>query len=248
MNNFFKNIISFVKYLLGFIILSKRVGIMMYHSVENNSNKFNNVKIKNFERQLKFLRKNKYNILKLKNFLEIMQKKKILNSKNIVITFDDGDKSLYLNVFPILKKYQIPVTIFLISGFIGKEGYLKKEEIVEMYNSGLVDFGAHTVNHHKLHLLSKSELTYEINTSKKDIENILGVACVFFAYPKGKFNDSVINEVVVAGFEMALTVLEGYADKNSNLLELPRLSIDRTTSWVQFLGKISGLQFIKYRI
>src|SRR3989344_6080806 len=92
--------------------------ILMYHSVGFN-NKFSTVTPRNFDRQLQFLKKHKYTLVTLS---EIIRRKENNESlKNCVaITFDDGYQDFYTNVFPLLKKYSIPATVFVVTDFFGK--------------------------------------------------------------------------------------------------------------------------------
>ena len=242
-----KDIISLKKYFLSLILKSKKISVLMYHSI-NSDKRFFTVTPDNFEKQINFLVKKKYDFLSLDQVEEILSKRQKIGSKMISSTFDDGYKDNYEMVFPILKKYSIPATIFLVVDLIGKEGYLNWGEIQEMQNSGLVEFGCHTFSHPDLTRISEEEQQKEIIESRNILEGSLGTECFYFSYPSGKFNDKVIKIVREADFKMAFTVQEGSVSFKLNKWELPRLSIDSKTSWWQFLGKISGLQFIKGRI
>ena len=210
----------------------------MYHSISEDG-RFFSVIPKNFERQLKFLFDKNFNVISSNNLCDILINKNNLNSKTVVITFDDGYKDNYSIVFPLLKKYKLKVTIFLIVNLIGEEGYLNWEEIIEMKNSGLVEFGCHTLSHPNLTQLSRELLIEELNKSKKSIEEKLGGVCQYFAYPKGYFNDLVIEKIKEAGFQMAFATKKDAINLRSDIFKLPRLSVDSATTWWQFLGKIS---------
>jgi len=79
-----------------------------------------------------------------------------LPEKAVVITFDDGYESNYTLAYPILKRYNMPATIFLIAGNVrpsvpGEPSMLTWEEMREMELSGLIDVQAHTFDlHHKV--------------------------------------------------------------------------------------------------
>lgn len=73
----------------------------------------------NFERQIEYLHRN-FRILSLDELVESIQCKKCLPDKAVVVTFDDGYKDNYLYAYPILRKYHIPATIFLITGCVDK--------------------------------------------------------------------------------------------------------------------------------
>ena len=173
-----------------------KAAILMYHSIDHNK-VFFTVTPENFRKQMDLLYKEKYSIISLGELAGLIIDKRAIPLKTVVLTFDDGYQDNYFNAFPILKKYNFPATIFLATGFIGKNRIsssgatlkiLNWDQIIEMHNSGLVDFEPHTVSHLKLHRLSLEEAKKEILNSKRTIEEKLNKKCKFFAYPYGKYN------------------------------------------------------------
>lgn len=121
-----------------------------------------------FEKQMKYLVDNGYRFVSLRELFEAMRHGAKLPSKPVVITMDDGYRSNYVYAYPILKKYQVRTTIFLITGLIGDTpaafdpsdfSYLSWPEIKEMQASGLVDFQSHTHNLHHFAPLDKAAST-----------------------------------------------------------------------------------------
>ncbi len=242
-----KSVISLIKYYFSLVLRPKKVSVLMYHSVSDN-NKFFTVSLKNFERQLKFLKNNNFNIISAEELKNIFEDKEKLKAKTIFLTFDDGYDDNYFNVLSLIKKYNVNILIFIITDLIGEDGYLNWRQIFEMKKTGLVEFGCHTKSHLDLDKLSKTELEKEILESKKIIEKKIGEISFVFSYPKGKYNDLVVETVKKRGFDLAFTVKEGTVGLKNDTLKLPRLSIDSSTNWWQFLGKISGLFFVKGKI
>lgn len=106
-------------------VLGTNIVVLLYHRVWCNENKWSTpgVTILEFEKQIEYLNKN-YTIMPLEILLKTIESEEIRKTGNnqiAAITFDDGYKDNYENAFPILKKYQIPATIFLTSGLIGKD-------------------------------------------------------------------------------------------------------------------------------
>jgi len=244
----FKDVISLVKYLLSIFLKSKKIGILMYHSVSDGDNRFFAVSENNFEKQLKFLSDKNFSIISADALFDILKNKKEIPEKTICLTFDDGYKNNYSVVFPILKKYNFPMMIFLVTDLIGEDNYLDWDEISEMQNSGLVSFGCHTKSHPDLDKITSLDIERELVESKIILEERFNKKCRFFSYPRGKYDNVVLQKVKEQGFEIALTTKEGIISLKNDMLELPRLSIDKSTTWLQFLGKISGIQFIKGKI
>ncbi len=99
----------------------KKVLIVVYHGISANGNKFQPFTLlpsTDFERHITFLKKH-YTILSLKEIVYLMNQKKKLPPRVAVITFDDGYYNNLTHALPILQKHQVPVTIFLTTGYIG---------------------------------------------------------------------------------------------------------------------------------
>lgn len=140
----------------------------------------------------------------------------IYPEKCVWISFDDGDQSIYKVAYPILKKRNIPFTIFVIAGQVGNEDFnglniATWDELREMKDSGLVTFGSHTYNMHYLEddraiFLDKDsyrEFYKDINKSKKVLEKELGTSVDIIAYPFGETSDDITNIVKESGFSNA---------------------------------------------
>lgn len=102
-----------------------------------------------FETEIKLLKDNGFTIIPLKEAVEYLQgKRESLPEKSIVITADDGWQSVYQYMYPIIKKYQVPVTLFIYPQTIsaGKNA-MTWEELKELQNTGLFDIQGHTYSH-----------------------------------------------------------------------------------------------------
>lgn len=98
--------------------------VLAYHEVP--------CKIK-FEKQLQFLRSN-YNLIDIVYLDSYFKKEENLPINSLIITFDDGDYSVYKNAFPLLKKYHIPAVIFIISELINSENTFWCRWVENVYN------------------------------------------------------------------------------------------------------------------
>lgn len=247
MKQILKSLIYYCLNILYFSSGKKFSTILMYHSVENNK-VFFMVKPEIFEKQLIYLKNHGYRTIFLSELVDKLEKKIELNNKDVVITFDDGFEDNYTIVFPLMKKYGFKSTVFLSTGFLEQEmpnssnlplKTLNWEQIVEMHKSGIIDFQPHTVNHPDLTKRSSENAKTEIMASKKEIEEKLRKNCDFFAYPKGKYDKTIIDLVIGLGFKAAVTVGEGVIQDGVELFELKRNSIDSSVNLTQFIGKIS---------
>ncbi len=214
--------------------------VLFYHRVAkvNDDPHLLSVSPENFEKQLTYLRNN-FKILRLKELVHDLQSKRLTRG-SIVITFDDGYVDNFVNALPILEKLQIPVTVFITAGKIGSSEpfYWDKntdkrdqgramtiEELKNIVKSPLVEIGAHTMTHPHLATLATEKQRYEIEESKKILENILGTPITSFSYPFGgreDFNDETMKIVKQAGFNVACATIMGNVKNNSPLFAMPR--------------------------
>ncbi|GAC1369488.1 MAG: polysaccharide deacetylase family protein [Aquirhabdus sp.] len=150
----------------------------------------------------------------------------------VALTFDDGFADNYEYAFPLLKKYHAKATIY-IAPDIPAIKKLSPEQIHEMAESGLVEFGAHSVNHVNLTRLDDAQAVQEIQNSKEIIESMVG-SCRSFAYPYGRFEERHEAMVAAAGFSSAVSTRKKIEPISSaNVFRLPRVSTH---------GKMSVLQ------
>ena len=156
-----------------------------------------------FEKQLDLLAKHGFTPIGINTLEEVRQTGKPLPEKPVLLTFDDGYQDAFTALFPILQKRRIPAVIFLITDYIGKkEGYLTWEQVYQMKQSGLVDFGSHTCGHLRLRSLEEKDILYQLTESKKVLEEKLNVPCLAFCYPfgAGGFDKRVRPLVFQAGY------------------------------------------------
>lgn len=221
---------------------SERAAILMYHSVSDTGHFFS-VSPHAFARQMAYLKGAKRPVITLGELIRRLAAREPLGGA-VAITFDDGYEDNYTAAFPVLKKFGFSATIFVTTGLVGtrdRRGMerLSAQEIRELAASGLVEFGVHTKNHPKLSQIEEAQAKEEIVGSKKELERILGAPVASFAYPYGDYDANARQVAQEAGFSAAVTVKEGLVDAESDPFLLPRNSIDSSTTFAQFRGKVS---------
>jgi peptidoglycan/xylan/chitin deacetylase (PgdA/CDA1 family) len=222
-----------------------KLTILTYHSVrphlahENSSLKHYTVSPDAFEKQLKYLKDQDYHVIGFQDLLDALLYNRPLPARPVILTFDDGWENQYQYAFPLLKKYQMVGTFFIYThpiGTIHANGYrsfLSWAQIREMDHAGMT-IGGHTQTHPLLlKLKHRQDIAFEIAGGKKIIEQHLGHAIDFFAYPYGEYNDMIIKEVKKAGFLAARSCVDG---KNQSLaLRYQLLAFEVTDSFEVFL-------------
>ena len=148
------------------------------------------------------------------------------DGKTVIMSFDDGYIDNYTEAFPIIKDYNVKVTIFMISSYINGADYLSEAMIREMSESGLVSFQSHTATHSYLTSLSEDSLRWEFATSKSVIESLTGRPVKALCYPTGAHN-AAVERVASDYFDFAYTTAYSNTTAGYPLLELPRIRVSR---------------------
>ena len=213
-------------------LIPKDVPILMYHtSSENNPGYYTELYVKpsEFEKQVKYLSENGFTFCTFDDYYNLNN-----ISKPVFITFDDGYRENYTEIFPILKKYNAKITLFLIVNSI-TDSNITKDMVVEMSNSGLVKFESHSYSHPSLIAASKNDalLTSELRDSKTAIEEITGKPVVALCYPNGEFND-IVKEKTKEYYSFGVRKDLGMHNTSYDPFEVRRIRINRSTSLETF--------------
>jgi len=191
-----KNIYNYIIPLIGQMFVdSKRIPVIYYHDVveDNHGYSFMHTEISVFKEQMKHLKEKGY---KTYTFAEIPEGfKKEPNSREVIITFDDGFLSNYTIVFPILKKYGLKFNIFLTPVYLEDRNndYLNWEMVKEMSKSELVGFGAHTYTHIDSRNINETNYYKEIELTNKLIKECTQEEVNDFCFPYGYYNESIMK-------------------------------------------------------
>lgn len=232
------------------------IRILTFHSVQEHPCSLSHQSPAVFEQQIKYLADKAYTSLRVSDVLDnwpgILDKKRV-----VILTFDDG---LYNNreiICPILKRYGMTATFFISTAYIGENrspaghdnlGAYKDVDMMawhdlqDMINEGF-EIGAHTHTHAQVRQLNHEEAAHELAISKKIIEEKLGVPVRSFAYPKGRttaFAPWTRKILQQCGYAAGCTMMEGHLSRKSDLLQLPRIGIDKTDTLQTFQMKLRG--------
>ncbi|MCL2814160.1 MAG: polysaccharide deacetylase family protein [Oscillospiraceae bacterium] len=217
-------------------LILKNMPILMYHtSSEADPGGLVELYVKpsEFEKQIQYLSENGFTFCTFDDYYNLDA-----IDKPVFITFDDGYRANYTEIFPVITKHNAKITIFLMISNMEAENF-SFEMIKEMSDSGLVKFESHTLTHPDLSSISSNDawLTREIKDSKMKIEEMTGKRVVALAYPAGKFNETVktkIKEFYYFGLRADL----GMHRTDFDLFEVRRIRINRSTSLANFINLI----------
>lgn len=211
--------------------MKRKIVILSYHSI-SLSDYLYSVSPADFSSQLAYL-KNNFKVISIDDLDGLLNDKSDVGNY-AVITFDDGLKDNFEMAFPILKKLQLPATIFVATGLVGGEiktagGNLKMmhwDDMRAMQASGLVTLGCHSHTHLDLSAALPETIKHEVENSKVVMEKELGMPIKYFAYPKSRFNEQVKN-IIKNHFVMAFGGNGIVADGEYDQYEIPRVVVRR---------------------
>ena len=174
-----------------------KIPIIYYHNIveDGQGYSFMHTNLSIFEKHMKYLATNKYKTYKFDGLPKKFAKK--LNSKEIIIAFDDGFLSNYTIVFPLMKKLGLKFNIFLTVENIEekKENYINWDIVNEMYKSKIVGFGAHTYTHIDARNITDSNYDREITETNSLIKKYTNNNVNDFCFPYGYYNDEIIEKL-----------------------------------------------------
>lgn len=205
------------------------IPILMYHYVEYVQDKKDSIRQSLditpdvFTAQIKTLKDNHFTFLSMYEVAEIIDGKKPLPQKPVVLTFDDGYRDFYTDVFPIITKEKVKVVAYVVPGFFDQPNYLLTKQVLKIAKSPYVELGAHTMHHVYLKDVAPLFASREIRDSKYTLENLIHKPVVSFAYPYGAFDNSAIDLTKATHFRTAVTTISGLQVSRDNRFFLFRI-------------------------
>ena len=217
------------------------VSVLMYHMIGNEPGNAAIMTEANLRIQMNYLRDHGYHPITMQELYDYVTKGAPLPEKPVCITFDDGYLDSYTIVYPLMKEYGFPWTLFLITDDVGKPyNRMTWDQLKEMANSHAVTIASHTLSHPKLHnLATRAEKEKEIVEANKALKYQLGIDNVWLAYPYGDYDDEVIDICKKAGIKMAVTTDAGRVHVGSFPYDLKRAYIGNDISIARFSERLN---------
>lgn len=170
-----------------------------------------------FEQQLRYLKDNGYRVVTPEDLNEFLNYHQAIPKNAVMISVDDGYRSVYNVAYPLLKKYGFTATLFIYIDYVEVSSKaITWDQLRELKQNGFY-IGSHSVAHSDLSRQQKDEdgrsylarLKKEIFRSKQIIDKQLGQDTLIFSYPFGRRNQTVVSLARQAGYKMAVTVDRG---------------------------------------
>ncbi len=231
------------------ISLQGPIPILLYHRFGPEATDSMTIRTAVFESHLKFIDENGYKVMSLRQLVDRRVNGELpLAPRPVVITVDDGHKSVYTDMLPLIKKYRVPVTLFLYPSAISNAVYaMTWDQLREMRETGLFDFQSHTYWHPNFkkdrERLRPAEyeqsVEMQLKKSKMRLEKEFKMKVEMLAWPFGIWDEWLIGKAGEAGYRATFTMERHHATASDSMMALPRYLItngDRGKAFERILG------------
>ncbi|MGD9345972.1 MAG: polysaccharide deacetylase family protein [Candidatus Aminicenantes bacterium] len=238
--------------------MANSLPILTFHDIDDSSSAIS-FPPEIFQLMMREFAAEGYQTISLLQLGEYLSGSKPFPDRTLVITFDDGYESIYTEALPILDKYGMTATVFLVTGdrlgkdnlerlpALGGRKMLSWKNILELQNAG-IDLGSHTLTHPDLMNLSVDIIDRELRESKKMIEKRLDRKIIAFAYPYG-YHTRTVREIAKKYYSLACSGRLGLATMSSTPFALERIDMYyfRTAKMSQLLLSRLLPQYLRLR-
>lgn len=224
--------------------------VLTYHHIlrDEENSRFRHTSttttVRAFSNQMTWLRDRGYSTLTMYQLEGYVRNNMNLPARAVVITFDDGLKSVSRYAYPVLKQYGMKATAFIISSRIKRHPQKWDPKSLQFMSVSelngirdVFDFQSHTHFLHRVDnyrrpiLLSRSyhNILFDFERSRRALAQF-NPHVLYLSYPFGGYNTTAVNAAEEAGFHLAVTTMKGKVKPGDNPFLLKRLYILRTDS------------------
>lgn len=227
-----------------------RVPILLYHRFGLRVSDAMTVTTDVFRSHLEYIKDRGFTVIPLRQLINYYLGKGPPPSQgSVVIVADDAHKSVYTDMLPLVRQYNVPVTLFVYPSAISKASYaMTWAELRELKETGLFDFQGHTFWHPNFkkekRRLKPDEyekfVEMQLKKSGQKLERELGVHVDMLAWPFGIYDDELILKAREAGYGAAFTIERRHAAGTDNIMKLPRYIMVNADQGMTFERLLSG--------
>jgi peptidoglycan/xylan/chitin deacetylase (PgdA/CDA1 family) len=219
-------------------VSAEGVPVLIYHEVLDSLGDPGETRISldRFREQMKYLHDNGYTTMSIDELVAFM-KGGAAPEKGVVLTFDDGWLSMR-DAIPVLNHYRFKASFWIFPGAGIGYPYMEWPEIVEMAGNPNFEIGSHSLTHScrnedlvtwaegKTAGRTKADTALEIEESRRILEKMLQRKVTYLAWPKGAFNERLVEMAREAGYEALLTTREGANLPGDDVFRIKRIFVD----------------------
>jgi peptidoglycan/xylan/chitin deacetylase (PgdA/CDA1 family) len=210
-----------------------------------------------FESHLKYLSENGYRVIALRDLMGMYFGQGIPpDSRCVVLVADDAHISVYTTAFPLLKKYNVPMTLFVYPSAVSNASYaMTWDQLRELKSTGLFDFQSHTYWHPNFNKerarLAPAEFEKLVHLqfakSREKLEKEMGVTVDFLAWPFGIFDPWLMAKAAEAGYAAAFTIERHAVTRDDPPMALPRFLMTDKDRGKAFEAILNSSHFVAKR-
>jgi peptidoglycan/xylan/chitin deacetylase (PgdA/CDA1 family) len=182
---------------------------------------------------MKLLHDWEYTVIPLDLLLQAIKWGTELPPRPVIITFDDGDLSVYTNALPVMQRYGFTGVTYIVGNYMDTPGYMSAAQVRDLIATGW-EVGSHSRSHRDLRELEPAVQRMEIVAAREDLQERLGVPVNSFAYPFGSISNAVVDYVKFAGYTSAMGLGYTAHQGKSNIFWLQRRDVKGSYDIKQF--------------
>lgn len=216
---------------------AKGIPVLMYHMVGPIKDNDAVIREDLFRAQMKFLKDKGYHPISLEQLYAYITKGSPVPVKAVVLTFDDGYPDTYSIVYPVMKEYNFPWTVFVNPSDVGQR--LTWEQLKEMQANG-VTVASHGYVHKEMEYMSNQQQMDNVLKAQAALKEKLGIDNPWFCYPYGSYNEYSRKALEAGHIKMAFAMTpHGWAHKGDNPYEVRRVWIGNEVDLANFEERLS---------
>lgn len=225
------------------------VTVLLYHRFGTVFAGATTVRTTVFEGQVEFLRDNGYTVVPLRDVVNFVMGRGALPVRAVAITADDGHRTVFTDMKPVVQRYRIPVTLFIYPSAISNAPYaMTWQQLKDLQATGLFDIEAHTYWHpnfrvEKRRLVAsdyRKLVEMQLDKSRDVLERRLGSKVDLLAWPFGIYDDELIAAAREAGYIAAFTIERRKASRRDNVMAIPRFTVTDNDVGKAFAALLAG--------
>ena len=209
------------------------------------------VRTSNFESQLQWLQQKGFRVISLRSLVDFLQGTgEAPPERSVVVTIDDGHRTVFSEALPVIQKYQVPATLFIYPSAISNASYaLTWDQLRKMRGIDGIDVQSHTYWHPNFDKerkrLSQDAFTafadVQLRKSKARLEQELPGRVDLLAWPFGLVGEDLQAMARKAGYAAAFSIVRRRVEKSDESMALPRfLMTDQVgvSEFASIVGKV----------
>ncbi len=218
--------------------------VLMYHAISDHTTPCDEVgsddpvytvKPDCFREQLQYLAERTVKVQSLDRHVATGH----FDRSHICMTFDDGNRTDYLTVLPLLQRHSFSATFYVTTQWIGQPGFVTAEDLKHLHAAGM-ELGSHGHTHRYFDEMSTDELTNELTESTAILSKIVNTRIRTLGAPGGRLHPQLCTIARRVGIETISTSQFGLLSSESVRLSIPRVPVLRTTLIDEFQNMVNG--------